>query len=56
MSPYTFIADLNGMQADLERINPDILRALGELMDIVEQQDAQIRVLLDVNKKLLAKK
>lgn len=55
MNAHTFIAQMNGIQMDLAAMNPEILAALQNLLEIVEQQDAQIRTLLAVNKRLLKK-
>lgn len=56
MTPETFIADSNGHFKDLELLDPTWLRMVEELLTMVEIQDAQIRRLLDINKKLLRQK
>jgi hypothetical protein len=56
MNPETFVKEMNKCFKDLELLDPTWLRVVEELLTMVEVQDSQIRRLIDINKKLLAKK
>lgn len=56
MSPYTFVATVRGWDQDVAAMSPDVLKAIWELVELVEEQERLLRTLLDVNRKLLDKK
>lgn len=53
MSPYTFVSEMNGSFKDLEMIDPIWLRIVEEQTARIQEQDAQILRLVEINKKLL---
>jgi hypothetical protein len=50
MHPDAFIADLRGFEQDLERW-PELLEAHAELIEALAQLEAEVRVLVDLNRK-----
>lgn len=56
MSPYSFIADMNGFQQDLAAMHPEAVQLFVSLLELVEEQERLIQTMLVANKKLLDKK
>lgn len=50
MHPETFIADMRGFEMDLERW-PELLEAHAELIAALAQLEAEVKVLVDLNRK-----
>jgi hypothetical protein len=53
MNPSTFVSDMNGSFMDLELIDPIWLRIVEEQTARIQDQDAQILRLVEINRKLL---
>ena len=53
MNPQTFVAEMNGSFKDLELIDPIWLRIVEEQTARIQEQDAQILRLVEINRKLL---
>jgi hypothetical protein len=53
MHPASFIADMNGLQKELDALPLEVTRLIGSLMELVEVQQSNIETMLVVNKKLL---
>jgi hypothetical protein len=53
MNPSTFVSDMNGSFMDLELIDPIWLRIVEEQTARIQEQDAQILRLVEINRKLL---
>jgi hypothetical protein len=53
MNSATFVSDMNGSFKDLELIDPIWLRIVEEQTARIQEQDAQILRLVEINKKLL---
>jgi hypothetical protein len=56
MSPYSFIADMNGFQLEVATLNPEFTKLVISLLELVEEQERLIQIMLATNKKLLNKK
>lgn len=54
MQPASFIADMNGLQKELDALPLEVTRLITSLMELVEVQQSNIETMLVVNKKLLA--
>ena len=52
MSPYTFIANMNGFSLDVEGA-PEILKMVSQMFSLVEEQQGYIETLIAANRKLL---
>jgi hypothetical protein len=53
MNSSTFVSDMNGSFMDLELIDPIWLRIVEEQTARIQEQDAQILRLVEINRKLL---
>lgn len=53
MTPASFIADANALQAEFDSLPLEVTRIIGTLMELVELQESNIQTLLIANKKLL---
>jgi hypothetical protein len=53
MNSATFVSDMNGSFKDLELIDPIWLRIVEEQTARIQEQDAQILRLVEINRKLL---
>jgi hypothetical protein len=53
MNSSTFVSDMNGSFKDLELIDPIWLRIVEEQTARIQEQDAQILRLVEINRKLL---
>jgi hypothetical protein len=51
-----FIADMNGLQAELALLPDEVTRLIASLMDLVEEQERLLQTMLTVNKKLIDRK
>jgi len=56
VNPYNFIADMNGFQVEMATLNPEVVKLVVSLLELVEEQERLIQTMLTVNKKLLDKK
>lgn len=56
MSPFDFIADLNGFQQELATLHPEVTQLVVSLLELVEEQERLIQTMLVVNKRLIDKK
>jgi hypothetical protein len=53
MNSATFVSEMNGSFKDLELIDPIWLRIVEEQTARIQEQDAQILRLVEINRKLL---
>ena len=53
MTPASFIADANALQAGFDNLPLEVVRGFGTLLELVELQESNIQTLLIANKKLL---
>jgi hypothetical protein len=53
MNSSTFVSEMNGSFKDLELIDPIWLRIVEEQTARIQEQDAQILRLVEINRKLL---
>lgn len=56
MKTSQFIADMNGLQAELASLPDEVTRLIVSLMDLVEEQERLLQTMLTVNKKLIDRK
>jgi hypothetical protein len=52
MNAYTYLAQIRGFEQDIAN-SPETLKALNQLIELVEEQQGYIVTLLAANKKLL---
>lgn len=53
MQAASFIADMNGLQAEFDSLPVEVTRLIGNLLELTELQQTTIDTLLAVNEKLL---
>lgn len=53
MTPASFIADANALQAEFESLPLEVVRIIDTLMELVELQESNIKTLLTANRTLL---
>lgn len=56
MNSYSFVADMNGFQAEMATLNPEVVQLVVSLLELVEEQERLLQTMLTMNKKLLDKK